>query len=376
MPTLPPDEVVAGTPELIAIPPQIYQVMVQNGYTGSRYVYATEIDAIIQQFAGGGAGTPDPNAGPTVIVTGGSSGGGYSTGPTAGDLANLRASFLDVLRAWDMNVSKSMLNLVDQGVNKLWTTTNFMMHVRGTKEYKQAFAGIQRGMSEDEYIDTYEAFRDRAQDVGKPLTTQAFGVLLKKGVGYEEWDKRITAIDRIKGNEELFEQFGETLKQRGLLKGKFTMKDVYDFVRGKGSPIFEKVWEEAAFTAGIERAGFQVGEGADISRKALLKMIGNFESNTPGLQVEDLGDDFYKDLADRVRTLIPASRLAGFGLTNTDILELQVNGPRAGKIAESVNQILANVERLKTGPTAKTQAQSAQGGIVVAGLEEDRAQTL
>jgi hypothetical protein len=370
-----PDEIMPGTPELLRIPDRIYRIMVQNGYSGSRYVYENEIDALYRQYnVSGNNTTGDDDV--DIIITGGSP-SGYDTGPSPADLRNLRASFIYQLQAWGLDLTKNLNNLVQKGVNQEWSTTNFILQLRQTREYKQAFAGIQKGQTEEAYMYAYGQFRDKLKDVLKrDLTREAFGVLQKKGVDFEEWSKRVIAIDRIKRDRDLFETFGEVLKQRGLTKGKFTFKDAYDFVTGKGSPLYEKVWEEAAFTTGLESAGFIVGKKGSITRQEMLKALNSFEGRNPGLEVEDLGDEFYTDLANKVRTLLPASRLAKFGLTETDILELQVGGPRAEHLAETVNQILANVERIKAGPTAKTQAQSAQGAIAVAGLEDERAQTL
>ena len=378
MPQLPDiDEQVPGTPDLLRLPTDIYNALVRAGYTGSRYIYETEVQAILKQYNITGTEGNDPTGGGLDLsgLLGG--GGGFSTGPSPADLRNLRASFLEVLHQWDLNLDKNMQNLVQMGVNQEWSTTNFMQHVRQTKAYKQQFAGIQRGQSEAAYLYAYEQYRDRMQDIGKKLTTQQFGLLQKRGVDYEEWSARVDALDRVSKDADLFADFGAVLKARGLISGKFTMKDAVNFVRRKSSPQFEKVWEEASFTSGLERAGFQFGEDGDMSRKSLISMLQGFEARNPGAEVENLGDEFYGQLAERVLTLLPASRIANFGLTKSDILELQLGGPRAASIAQTVNQILANAERAKAGPSAKPQAQPTQtGSLSVAGLEEERAQSL
>lgn len=356
------------------IPDDVWAALKQAGYEGnSRFVASEVLTSLMEQY---GIDSGDDLPGDTTIVVNGG-GGSYSTGPSAADLANLAASYRELLHAWGIDVTKNLENLISQGKNNEWSTTNFIQHLRQTKEYKAVYSGIQKGQTEESYISAYNAYKDRYKDLGRNLTLEAFGFLNKKGVDYTEWDRRVAVMGQVENNRKLLQNFGEVLRTRGIIgkKEKWGLKQMSDFVSGSGSPAWEKVWEEAAFTTGLEQAGFQIGKKGDLSRKELLQTIKRFEGGDPTKEIENMGADYYSQLAEQVRTTIPASKLAGFKLTNSDILELSLGGPRAGKIAETVQQIFANLDRESEGFGAKVQAQTTLEGVQVLGVENRRSQT-
>lgn len=365
-----------GTAEVITIPQNILKQLRQLGYTGPSIIYDFELENLLAEYGielkpGESADDQIPTSTPTIVIGGGSA----DVGMTAAQKAELRAMFLNLIHNWGLALTDNLRKLVDQGVKGEWGSNNFILHLRATREYKDAFVGIQKGQSEETYLAAFNVYRDRLKDIGRTLNREQFGLLQNRGVDFEEWNIRVSAIDAVERDRQLFNQFEQTLRARGIIKGQLSLKEMVNFVRGSSSPAFERVWEEAAFTAGLKRAGVSIGKakGADFSRKEIVKLIGQFESRMPGAEVENLGDQFYQQLATDIRTLIPASRLANFKLTNSDILEMELGGPRAAKIAQTVEQILANAERAEQG-TPAPQAQLTQDGVFIPGLEDERPQ--
>ena len=279
---------------------------------------------------------------------GGSSGSGGSAGLTAEQKSMLRANYLEVLRRWGLGPGQAGLgNLVDHAVNSEWSTTQFIQALRKTKAYHQTFPGIRwrEGMTEGEYIRMYGAYRELSGNIGFKLQRAQFGVLLRKGVTASEFKVRIDALDRIKTYRPLLNEFEEVLKARGLLRtaaGKnkqLTMRELFRFVTKQGDPRWESLWQESVVRQGLEDAGLKIGRGGDFTRKEILKLIRQVD--TPQRGVENLTLQDFQKLAENIQEVMPLSQLYGKGVTKQDLAVLALGGKGAPKIAERVQEILA-----------------------------------
>jgi hypothetical protein len=333
---------------------------------------ATNWQAIWEQAGlAEGEGDVPPTFPPGFPGFPGSGGGGM----TAGMTANLRSSFLEVLRSWGIGITPNLDKLVNRGVNAQWSTTTFLQYLRKTNEYGEQFPGIQwkRGMTEATYNMQFDAYFNLGQDVGYKLDRDAFGFLLKKGVEPTEYQARIQAIDRIDQYRPLFNQFEEVLRLRGLLRPKEQLKkkDLADFVMGVGSKQWEAVWEEASFSEGLENAGFFIqtkggkkfvgNEEFGIGRKALLRTIRAIEST--GVQVESATTQDFVELAALVETAFPLSQIYKSGIKKTDLIQLKFGGPKAPQVALRVQRLLNTHAAFEDEERATGQLlPSAEGG--------------
>ena len=354
---------------------QLLQQAQANGLSGQNAVEWAIRRWNNQQGGGGGDGDGVP-----VITDGGDgsgggsgSGGSSAVGSTGPDPAALRASYIGLLHSWKMN-PKDVAGLVDRAVNNEWTTQQFVNALRQTKAYKQQFVGIRStNLSESAYNTKFFDYRDAAKDIGRGLTRQQFGTLLKKGVDGAEWRFRIAAADAIKRNGALFNWYERELRRRGMMKGnkQLSYGEMWKIVTKQGSQQFERIYETAFLQQNLAKIGFDLrGAGRDITRKDLLRLIKQFETGTPGAEVEKLGASDFAQLADEVENLIPLSHLQGAGVTKRDLLEMKLGGPRAKEIAEKVNQLKASLN-LKNEGQALPQLQQAgdkKTRLVVGGL--------
>lgn len=318
---------------------------------------------------GGGPGLPPGSSG----GSGGSS-GGSGGGMSAGAVANMRASYLEILRRWGLQVNPNLEKLVQRAISGMWSSTQFMQWLRKTPEYAEQFPGIQwtQGMSEAQYNAEYRAFLVAGQDVGKKIDRDQFGFLLKKGVERDEWEFRVAALDRLNQNADLFKNFIDVLKVRGLVKpgANVKKKDLFDFITGTGSVQWEKIWQEAAFTTGLESAGFAVttrggkrdGSGSPgdpwfggprfengkavgelaLSRNQVLNVIRKVEG--AGGQVENATTQDFVELAALVEQTLPLSQIYKEGITKTDLIQLKFGGPDAPGIALKVRRLMATTQ--------------------------------
>ena len=312
-----------------------------------------------------------------------------STGPSAAErlaerraMERLRASYLEVLRRWGIKETKNLLNLVERAVRGQWSSSQFLGYVRQTPEYRQQFRGIRwrQGMSEAQYNAMYAQYAARALDIGEKLSRKQFAKMLKGGVEFDEYSDRVDALVAIEEYAPLWAQFQQTLELRGVrVPGKeLEKKELQKFIMGLGSAKWEQIWEEVAVTTNLEKvAGVEVtapraGERATpdsygVMRTDMLRLIKQLEALTPGFEVEKLTSQDWAAIGKRLRQY-DISYLQRYDLTTKDILEMELGGPNAAKIAERAERLLKTQEAFDE-PRAIPQA-SMQVGQRTAQQEE------
>jgi hypothetical protein len=331
-------------------------------------------------------GPTSPNA-PVAPATAGSSssssgttsGGGTSAASAAEAakaearaIANAQAAFTSYLRAWGMVVTPKLKKLIETAAKGQWNSQAFLIAVRGTEEYKQKFPGIQwrNGMSEASYNAQYDSFADRALDSGYRLTREGFAHILKKGIDSQEWSLRVQAVQQVKANRDLLENFRQFLVDNGQLKPReeLSPKEVYKLATGRGSPAWVNLWNTASVETGLEGIGFTVGRNADLTREELRHLLkGPISKLGPG---ESLDMD-YASLAQTAAEALPASRLYKSGITKKDLVTMALGGKNAAAIATRV-QLAINTARA-TASEQRANPQLNQGGMQMGGMNRPQA---
>lgn len=279
-------------------------------------------------------------------VAGAGGSGGYG-GMSPEQKANMTAEYRLMLQNWGIPLNSDAGKLINQAVNGNWSSGRFLLALRNTKAYKQAFPGLDyaSGMTEAEYLSNYRQYTGMAQDAGYKLSRGAFGDLMKKGIDATEWNLRVGAYKQVKTNKPLFDAFEDVLKARGLAKGKLDPKELKDMLTGTGSGLYAKVWNEASVTAGLEGIGFDIGKQGDVTRKQLLHMLkAPVGALAPGetLQVD------YAALAETAAKALPASRLYGMGITKKSLVQMALGGKNAQETAALVTRALGTAEAFAT----------------------------
>jgi len=191
----------------------------------------------------------------------------------------LLAEYAEILRAWGLNVSQNLNKLMHHGAKKEWTTTQFVQQLRRTRDYKQQFVGIkwQEGMTESQYNAEYMAFLREADDLGKKLSRQDYGSILRSGMDFEEFQARTTVLRDLRDNPELKRMFEKVLHARGMLgpQKNLSKKNMWDIMTGTGDPRWEAAWQEAAITFQLQRIGLKTSQKKKLgfTRKDLLELI-------------------------------------------------------------------------------------------------------
>jgi hypothetical protein len=290
----------------------------------------------IDQPAGSGA-SGSGAGGSAGGSSGGGSGGGFA-GP-AFDSRAARAAFVEKLRSW--NLSPSDLNgVVARAVNQQWSMYEFMQAIRKTKIYAQSFKGIRNlpGQSESEYLYQIRQFKTAYQDYGfktkKVFDTNMFARILKNGIELDDFQVRVTALERIEDNADLMAAFKDELVRRGIAKNakKISKVELAKFALGQGDKRWEAVWDMASVTAGTEAAGI------DLGRKEARGIIEAIEGGGVGDAAEITQAD-WNEIAKSLR--FTSSQLRRYGLEKSDVVLAQFG---LGERFRDVETLIQNVQ--------------------------------
>jgi hypothetical protein len=259
--------------------------------------------------------------------------------------------------------------MIEKATLQGWSSTMFLDRVRHTPDYVKKYPGIQwkDGMTEGSYLSEFNQYKNLAQSAGVKFSREDFAKALKRGVSPQEFEDRTLAIKSIDRWGPMWQYFSETLAARGLVGPKgASKKDLADFVMKLGDKRWEKVYDETFLTAGLERvAGITVGKtgvpGVDtpysISRGDLLTIVNQVESLSMGA-FDPAKLDFTK-MGVELRKYRP-EYLQRYGVTEKDIIEMELGGPRAAAIAEKGQRVLATQEAT-TAPQATPQSSTQVG---------------
>ena len=307
----------------------------------------------------GGDGAGSSSSGSSS--SGGSSGGSSaSAGPSPQDLRNAAASYEAILTGWGIPITPGIRNSIARAVQAGVSTTAFIQAFRKTKEYAHRFPGIMKAngtlrMTESQYISGYQAARDYAASVGRSLSPQAYGFAVKNGNSPSEIKAKIQAVDTLKTNTDMFQEFNNYLVATGVSKKPMTRHEALRFVMGQGPKAFEQAWTSASDAATLARYSIDVSkpkEGGDLSYRDLKKLQ---KQLPPGEELDTAA------LAESLSAM-PASALYRMGITQKDRAELAFRTKNAPAIAARVQLTLATARERFNESGQALAPQMRQGG--------------
>lgn len=258
------------------------------------------------------------------------------------------------LQNYGIDMTGNLKSLVSEAVSSGYTESEFLYFLRQTPEYRQRFKGIydKQGdmrMSESEYINYEFNLQNLGKQYGYKVTSQDIGQSLRKGIMPEQFEDRLSALQRIRDYEPAMKAFQQTLRARGLMPPNsrdWTKQEQYDFVTGQSNPEFYKAWEEASAATAAATAGIDVvykgkAEGyTDIKRGAILKVI----KSMPGYQTEEQLAEGFDKLGEDLLTVLPLSEARTYGLTKRDLIAATFGGKNAAKARQKVKRVVQTHE--------------------------------
>lgn len=263
-------------------------------------------------------------------------------------LAQLKAYLQSAGLSWEV-----FGDLVDRSVRLNWTMEEFTLNLYGSREFKEMFPGIFRPdgsmrMSPSQYLNMVDTYRSTARSIGlnpNLIDKDQFGDLIRGDVSPQEFSDRLTAVKRISEFKPAFEEFKQVLRSRGISpKGIDTDEEMLDFMLGAGPKKFYQIWDELTVGTAARTAGVQLGQHQIRRIAKILPGQANEAQIAAGMQ----------DLAKKIQTIMPLSKINKYGISKKDLVQLEFGGPNQAAIAKKVEMALGNYEAFKNNPNAHT----------------------
>lgn len=248
--------------------------------------------------------------------------------------------------------------IIDKAVRGTWSEAQFEAVIYGSRPFKQRFPGIfapdgSLKMTPAEYKDLEMAYQSTFKQHGLSSelrgNSKVLGELFGGNVSLQELEDRLTAVQRIKEfapaleafKKQVKENFGQTLKD----------KDIFDFVMGRGPSQFYALWEQANIREQAKYAGVQLSN----------QQIKKIQKSQSGFQGGEEYEARLSQLAQQVKSVVPLSEAAKFGITKRDLIELEFPGSTTTKkrrddIGRKVEALL-KAHQARTGGAGRARGQ-------------------
>lgn len=331
------------------------------------------LNAALGKAGDSGSSSGSSGGGGGYSLYGSSGGGGGGGGVPAAPPPPY--GYLELIQSLGIPITGNLTNLAQKGVTEGYNQGEFMWLLRQTPEYKAAFPGIFKPdgtlrMTESEYTSLSRAYRHLAAAIGRKVSPEMLGMLIKREVSPEEFQQRTLAVQRIQEYKPMWNAFANALHQAGILKpgASLSSKDIFQFVMRRGPKEWYDVWENASIRTAIYSQGLgTVGKSSIFTGKDIKDIQRRIGGKV--LAPEDF-EEYAQALAEGIK-LMPLSQLAGFGLTKGDIKTLALGGERRQEIMGKAEQAIRNVEGASQPRAAPQMVVSRQGTELLGYADEE-----
>lgn len=331
--------------------------------SGSGYFGSTGGSSTTDTGGGGGGGGGNQNGGggggdPT-------GGGGGKKDPDKSRYTN--AQFKATLRGYGLD-PELFSHLIRQAVVNGWTPAEFKEKLYNSEEFSKSFPGIfdeKTGallLSPAEYMSARMDFKRAAAKYGFKLSDSDFGSYVVQGnIDFQEFTDRIEGAARIKEDPFYRKAYEHYAKQYGWDTSPGTL---LDSILGSGPKEFYDVLEKTTIKGEARDAGVQLSD----------KLVGQIQKRS-GATITGENAQNFQELALKIKTTLPLSRIYKFGITKSDLVELEFGGPHQADIAAKVQRVVDTEKAFRETPRAHSSIQPTSGGTAgVAGQEAPRPQ--
>lgn len=292
--------------------------------------------------------------------------------------AETRAAMVNWFTEYGIPLNDHLRGLIDRGVENQWGTQKFLKITRQTPEYAARFPGIfdNKGtlkMTESQYFSTEESYLNIAAQEGIDLSDRRVGWLFRRDVSPAEFQTKAEAFVALRDNKDLFRQFAQEIKIRGLSKGEVTKKELFNFIMGRGNAAWHDLWDTTVARNAAVEAGIKIAKGSGLytglSRATIMRLADK------GFSAEALQQGF-TTLADKMLDVLPMTEAKRYGLTKGDLVQATFGGKGSTKARQKLEFVEKTYEAFYEEQRASSQVTSSQeGGLQVIGGKDQQAQT-
>lgn len=232
-------------------------------------------------------------------------------------------------------------SLIDQAIRLNYTPSEFTLQVYGSPQFENMFPGIFRPdgsmkMTPYEYRQMSDQYVSTARQFGvSGFSQEHVGALIQGDVSMQEFSDRMTAIARIEDYKPAMNQFISLVEQNGGDASELkTDEGLVDFMLGRSSKKFYTLWDQTVVGTAAKESGVHISN--DLVRRIAKR--------TPGVADEAQMQAGFQELASKIQTLLPLSRINKYGLSKKDLVTLEFGGPNQAHIAKKVDMIVKNYD--------------------------------
>ena len=256
-------------------------------------------------------------------------------------------------------------DLIRQAILNNWSPEELISQIYASPAFAAAYPNIvgpsgEFKMSPAEYLQARTSYMHTAERYGFTLTNAEFGKFIVGGdVSQQEFLDRTEAAARIDENPQFARAYKSALEATGVKVG---TKEIFDAVLGMAPQQFYDVYEKTVIAGTAKLAGIGLNQ----------KLVQQIQTAAPGQITESSATtQSFQQLAQEFRTVVPLGKAYSFGVTKSDLVQLEFGGPKQAQIAETVTRIMNQEKRLQEQATAHNQMYpTAQGNQTLGGYSE------
>lgn len=224
--------------------------------------------------------------------------------------------------------------LIDTATTESWSDDELWTRLEKSNHFKKIFPGYFRPDGSKkfdnpaQYREAEDTYKSTAREMGIRIGNIHTAKLIANDVSADEFADRMQAIDRMRDYEPAMKNFLAFTGWNG--NPEFAGKGgMFDFVLGLSPKKFYQAYEQMSMANAAERAGVDFLDKKDIKK---------WTGFTDGNMTEDEYHQRMVEVAKKRVKELPISQLHGFGLNKSDLVELEMGGPNAGKIARTIER--------------------------------------
>lgn len=253
---------------------------------------------------------------------------------------------IDALMALGLSHAQAaeILDLANQNGWSYQETINYIQangYLDGVTENDDSASSSGYGGGVSFFAQMKEQYQQVARTFGiTNLSNAQMRTLFKNHVSIQEFADRLTAVQRINEFKPAMREFAQMLKSRGIDGPNFNNDDaVLKFMLGQAPKKFYALYDEFNVGLAARQAGAHINQ----------RLVRSIAKRLPGVQSEAEMQQGMQELANKIMTLLPLSKLHKYGLNKRQLATLQFGGPKQQQIADKVRRVLAQEQGIQEG---------------------------
>lgn len=304
---------------------------------------------------------------------------GKGTGSTF-NKAQAQATYESLLISWGLlapgeQPGAFVQNLIDHGLNRKWSITQFQNEVYQSPAFQQEYPGIFNSdgtlkMTPEAYQQQVQQYQSYAQQAGIAWNDNKAAYLFRNDVSPAEFAVRAQNEYTLESNKAYFSAYQEELKAKGLPPA--DKNSLFHLLNGTGDKRYQTLWNEATVRYSAEQAGLKFGNAQNAYTNLNEKLVARVAGKGLTLDAETQG---FQTLAQNLLTALPMSEARTYGLTKGDLIQAAFGGKHQAAAIQKLKLVQDTNAAYDEARAAPQTFSDQSGGLSIVGGEGRKAQS-